>query len=644
MVKKSPFEILKSSDPKERLDHLIRSSLDQEYETRREDYEYNGNSKRKRILFALGVSGDEFENDIHHDMLMCKSYNKKRLQPFLKEVGPRWRRRIKGFKLDYEVSNLFSSFRNPTTGKVSKAQVDKYLKTTAQKKVCQSLWCPNCRKVATEVYKDKLHTHLARKTWKGSNFKEKIDYENSHLLHITGTVGLCKVDEEVLDKMLKKDGLTWKRIRRRLQYSQVINPLYDPFIECVYEFELVNWKFLQQSGGNPDKIKEIRQLLERDKIDDNLFLYVHFHGITNLERNQINAVFLDEYWLNSNEKIFGRSAEGGLYIQSLHTSNTLDENIEKLGSYPFKDAIRFKHTFIGSDYTNGEYFTAAELNQLISVYHKVQGRSWRRLMRSCHSDVISMMEKYSEAFPSKHEVWRYVDKPDAVVDGFGNVYYDNPRTPSTYGYNPDSHPMIDGLMITEKKVTRTPVGREYFYHPDYLPDYKIKIYKNVYDETSYTELKQGKVVSIWEYYMEMERVEDTDLDELDGLVNISYRPDLHIGHMKQMYYDNRRKRQHISMDPYYSDNMGSSGLYDQMRNYAYFLGTISPRERKRISLRRYLRKENERNPEHTELFIRRFEEAMKDKDKREAYIQDLYEKGFDRNDIDLVDFFDETKS
>ena len=55
------------------------------------------------------------------------------------------------------------------------------------------------------------------------------------------------------------------------------------------------------------------------------------------------------------------------------STQTLDENIDKLSSYPFKDPIRFKHSFVGNDYRgsnekNYEFFEYEELSQLINIY------------------------------------------------------------------------------------------------------------------------------------------------------------------------------------------------------------------------------------------------------------------------------------
>ena len=669
MDDKSPFQKLKERDPKEVLDLLIHHSLKEEYEQRREDYEYNGFSKRKRILNSLGVSGDEFENELLWDMTFCKKYNIKRLQPLMREVGPRWRRRIKGTRLTKEEGKIFTSFRGDN-GRVNKKLLEKYLKKTSSKKVCQSLWCPNCRKVATELYKDKIQSHIERKTWRDSFFGSKVDYRSSHLLHITGTVGLSRFDEHSLSKIINKDTNTWKRIRRRLNTSEVIDPFYDPWIESVYEFELVNWKFLKDSGGSPNKIKEIKQLRERDGIEDNLFLYVHFHGITNLTRNQLNAVFLDEYWLSKDKKIFGKEDRSGLYVQRLHNNKTIEQNIEKIGSYPFKDAIRFKHSFIGSDYSNGEYLNALELNQLISVYQKVQGRSWRSLFRSCHNDMLMTMEKFEKAYPvggmRNHRVWDFIPRPFAIVDGYGNVYVDpvGDKTPKdsirrgirpVYGYNPDSHPAVEGVLVSERKIDRKSVGKEYFYHPDFLPEIKIRVYRNVYDESSYEITVEDKIVSLWEFYHEGTTVDDDLIDAYERTVLMNTprgkivvpEPSTFKQFLGRNYWDAKKRQRHyvgydkdrqpIIIPKGYIDD---DTLFIEIKNYNDFLKYLTPSERKKLTLRRFMEKVRKYDKFRVSKIVSPFEKAQKDKKKRNDLYEFMNDWGIEDEDVDLIDWDD----
>ena len=223
-----------------------------------------------------------------------------------------------------------------------------------------------------------------------------------------------------------------------------------PFIESVYELELVNWEYLKNSKKVDFKSKQIQQLIEHQKLENNLFLFVHFHSITNLSKDEINLIFRDEYFVG-NKPLIKTNKVNGLYVQSFRSTQTLDENIDKLSSYPFKDPIRFKHSFVGNDYRgpnekNYEFFEYEELSQLINIYQQFQKRNWRGLFRTVEHPISVDLLKYKKLFPLNHLMWSHLwsydfgDKKKRlkyrrmervwVVDRWGNVYKE--------GWNPNN--------------------------------------------------------------------------------------------------------------------------------------------------------------------------------------------------------------
>lgn len=225
---------------------------------------------------------------------------------------------------------------------------------------CGSLWCPICRTQASNAAAEKVFDRV--------NLK---GYGNDDLLHVTAPVGLAQFNLEDVNRVLREDNLRWKRIRKK----------NDFWIEAVYEFELVNYRYLMKSKGSVDKKSQMKQMVEAQRMKNAEFLFVHWHGITDLSRKDVKNVFSDEYYIG--DKKFRKTSNSGLYVQKFHSNKDRDYNIRKLTSYPFKSAYRFKHTFKGSDYKNGEYFTTDELGKLISLYNDIQGRQWRRLRRYC---------------------------------------------------------------------------------------------------------------------------------------------------------------------------------------------------------------------------------------------------------------------
>lgn len=270
--------------------------------------------------------------------------------------------------------------------------------TSKEFQICSSPYCANCRNNLAKQAQSKVLERLNHGKWDIQTltkrtpllFKEyetiyrRNEYKNEDLRHITGVLGICPTRSKDVEKLLKEDSIKWRRIRRRI--NKEIDSLY--WIETVYEYELVNWKYLKDANGSDFKKQQFEQLIKTHgkKYKEHTFLFVHFHGLTNLTKEKIYSVFQDEYHID-NKPLLKTDPATGLYIQSLHKNKSLEENVKKITSYPFKDAYRFKHSFVGSDFSNGEYLTSEELGRLITVYSEVQGRGNRTLFRSISNDI-----------------------------------------------------------------------------------------------------------------------------------------------------------------------------------------------------------------------------------------------------------------
>lgn len=405
---------------------------------------------------------------------------------------------------------------------INPKKLEEYLKKATNKEACQSLWCPHCRKAASSSHLLRVQNHLRRRTYiindndSGLNLFEddkdwfhrfKQQYNNSHLKHITGVVGLCEFNPNSLNDLIKnKDRLVWRRITTRIGDGKIPS-IYDPWIEVVYEFELVNKRhLLAAKGSDPFKVKHIKQLLSHSDVEGERFLLVHFHGLTNLTREQIREVFKKEYWIgkNKDERLIKTDEECGLYIQSLRSDKSLEENLEKITSYPFKDSYRYKHTYIGSDYKNGEFFDLEELRTLISCYSKVQGKNWKGLFRSCSNNNIELREKYGRMFYKPegsipHQVWSIVGGKVWIVDCLGNVFMN--------GWDPDCYVHFRHVKVKVVTVHRSASKRKWFYDRRMKP-HQILIYKNVYDEGSFKTTSDYKEMTLSEYYSSQKSVDD----------------------------------------------------------------------------------------------------------------------------------------
>ena len=514
---------------------LQHKMLEENYDDRREWWE--GKGKREpswvRVLKSLDDHlGDSELYDYWLELQFCRNVNLERFKPETKRFGPYFNRMMKYPELEgWEQTKYKDVLREVVIdsltslvdedGKPDKKRINKYLQQQKKvvkgkkewgKRVCQSLWCPFCRKVASETYLSRVYDHLNRKTYKDITIDQtqiddvpkytqfKRDYTNNDLNMITGHIGLCPVDYDQLDKMIKKDDLKWRSMRKWLEKNTTIKREHDPFVEVVYEFELVNRKFLMRAAkGSEFKRKQINQMLKRDRVKGEVFLYVHFHGLTNLDKPQIRELFGDRYFVDG-KPLIKNDKECGLYIRALEKDKPFLVNIQKICSYPFKDPVRFKHTFIGSDFSNGEFYTPEEMKNLYVIYKKIQGRSWRRLFRSISLDVVKTIDKFSDLYgdtkhgvvTDRHEVWGIMDNV-VVVDTTGTTYLS--------GWNPDSHPVFEGkktLRVFENIVDRKATKRQWFYHPHYKEKgINLVVYKNQYD---YQERVEAKLVNFEEYF------------------------------------------------------------------------------------------------------------------------------------------------
>ena len=249
-------------------------------------------------------------------------------------------------------------------------QLAKKIDTCRKGHACQSLYCPACRKKLAKAQLDKYTRHL----------KLLDNPTNDNFNHISGVLGLTSFDKEEARALIVADKYNFDAARRQLNKID-----HYKFVEITYEVELVHIKKLMKSNASDKKKKQVKLLMSsRNPLkSETLLLYVHFHGITNLSKEEIHQVFKQRYYVNE-QPIHNHDLVTGLYIQPFRSSQTLEENLKKLASYPFKNATRFKHSFEGKD-IGEEAFTPSEVGQLISIYHSVQKDRYKGLFRSLNN-------------------------------------------------------------------------------------------------------------------------------------------------------------------------------------------------------------------------------------------------------------------
>ena len=443
---------------------LLNEMIDMSYEGRERDTSQK--SMKNRVNDSLMMMDDLESHLLRMSIQKCKTHQSKR---------------IKGKDKFYDGDSTLKDLNYKSDSRFNDNHREKYLKSyTNSKDVCQSLWCLNCRKMVTKIYERNVRNHLSLNGKSLRLYPPNVEYKNDDFHHITGVVGLSNFNFDDVQRMIKKDSTVWRRIRRNVEK---IDPKYSPFIETVYELELVNWIHLNNSTESDFKKKQIQQLRQHYKTDNSTFLFVHFHSITNLSKQQIDDVFKDYYFVGG-KPLIKHNQTNGLYVQSLRKKQTLDRNIEKMCSYPFKSPIRYKHSFRGSDYKSGELFEFEELSKLMKIYQRFQKRSWRGLFRSVTHPISEDIKKWKGLFPSNHRMWKDFESnvfedtvgidPTYLVSPIGDVFVE--------GWNPNNFFKGKDLKITTKERNRKIIGKKWFDHWEFP---WIHIYKNIYEDTYY---------------------------------------------------------------------------------------------------------------------------------------------------------------
>ncbi len=260
------------------------------------------------------------------------------------------------------------------------------IKNCGRGKKCQSIWCESCRNNAAETYKNKVKKQIdAGYEW---DYDKKSISDN--LLHVTGHCEVCRFDIDSLRQAITRDAVNWRKMRER-------DASVGIWGIATYEFELINCEFMLRSNGDKKKQESLAQMIKQARMqsllsqDDNQVLFVHWHGIFNATKDQIAKMVGDLYHVEYDKVKDGetvsvkervkKTAESGLYVQNLREGKSLEVNIRRMTSYNFKNAIRYKHTFAGSDFKSGEEIDRQDLGRLIKLYSEVQGSNWRSLYR-----------------------------------------------------------------------------------------------------------------------------------------------------------------------------------------------------------------------------------------------------------------------
>lgn len=238
---------------------------------------------------------------------------------------------------------------------------------------CGSLYCSSCQTKAWEISSRRLFRHITKTNM------ARIKASGNH---ITGVVGITKSgDIDSVKSLIKKDRARLSHISRKMK-SQF--GTRDKWFEIVYEIESVHVGLLAQSDCEY-KQSNISDLIDEYSLHGEVFLFfVHWHGVTNMTRDELLQVFGTAY-LRKGKCLKKTDSDTGLYIQSFHEDKHLIDSCEVMARYALKNAVNFKLSYKGND-LGDVALDSVRFRELVECYQAISGRNFSSLFVSGKSD------------------------------------------------------------------------------------------------------------------------------------------------------------------------------------------------------------------------------------------------------------------
>ncbi|WP_201401570.1 hypothetical protein [Kaistia sp. 32K] len=229
---------------------------------------------------------------------------------------------------------------------------------------CGSTYCATCRRELGETSRRRITDYLLQ-TFKGDEAAIR-----EEVRHVSGLIALTTMNQNCVIAAIEDGRKIFRKLRRGRPWL---------WIEGAYELELVSLGHWRKMNAENSAVKkeQILALLDsapnRSELEaaDTLVL-VHWHVLmaniykTDPSKPRMRSaldVLKSEYGQHSRQ----------LYVQKLHASKNIEDSMAKISSYAFKDQYRFKYSFEGNDFENGEYIDDKNLGEFISLSRLVAG-------------------------------------------------------------------------------------------------------------------------------------------------------------------------------------------------------------------------------------------------------------------------------
>lgn len=224
---------------------------------------------------------------------------------------------------------------------------------------CGSYWCPECRNAIARITAARIERYVT------SQFPE---YEQAKQRLRWVTILVAVVPWDGVRKALDDGRALLKAMRRGRP---------DFWIVGAFELELIDLGRLFRHGA--EKKQTVLEMtrswvtpFERDYLENGTAereaINVHLHVLMDLGDES------EDTWRRRLERR-GFRFHRQLRFDRLHEKQTMHDMARKLGSYPFKDRVRFNVMDRTEGYQTGSYFTNSQLARLVMLHDDIGHRS-----------------------------------------------------------------------------------------------------------------------------------------------------------------------------------------------------------------------------------------------------------------------------
>ncbi|MCA0275575.1 MAG: hypothetical protein LCH86_06200 [Proteobacteria bacterium] len=243
------------------------------------------------------------------------------------------------------------------------------IKSCSRKVPCGSTYCPKCRANLASRLLVRTNKNLIGRL--GSD--QKLVHAQVH--YMTGLVAITSLDAGDINHAIREARGNFEAAAKRRPWFRV---------EGAFELELVHFVHMDKMNAkySPQKKATLEAMIAGTLIralyeEDGYVVLVHWHalvsGLYDVAGGRSQKKPMKRCAFDVLQSYYGKHPRQ-LHAQKLQAptaSRPLSSHVDKICSYPFKDAHRLNYTFQGSKFANGEWIDLTSLGHFIAAYRAV---------------------------------------------------------------------------------------------------------------------------------------------------------------------------------------------------------------------------------------------------------------------------------